>query len=178
MRTLILFTLIVLAPALCLADVQWLNFGNNGDRETFSLGHVGITFETQQVPGDEPGDDLIITVHTPGRQPTTFSFNSAYGYGSVAIHGNILLLKYGVGRGTFARVDRIKALRLDHDLDEVVDVQSSYYVLTNPHNAAPDLFKYDTKIQTKDGYTTLSLYLPKPRYGLPPEKIVRWENDR
>ena len=66
---------------------------------------------------------------------------------------------------------------MDHDLDELVDVQSSYYITTNPHNAAPDLFEYRLKIQTKGGYTTLSFALHKPQHGIPSEKIVRLKND-
>ena len=66
---------------------------------------------------------------------------------------------------------------LDRNLDELVDVQSSYYVLTDPHNAAPDLFKYLLKVQTRGGYTTLSFTLPKPQRGIPSEKIVRLKND-
>ena len=42
------------------------------------------------------------------------------------------------------------------DSEELADVQTSYYILTDPHNAAPDLFEYRLKIQTEAGYTTLS----------------------
>ena len=118
----------------------------------------------------------MITVHSPGRKPSQYSITSAYGFGSVAIHQNILLLKYGVGRGTWARVDHVKALRLDHDLDELVDVQSSYYVQTNPHNAAPDLFQYHLKVQMQGGYTTFTFSLSKPQPGIPTEKIARVKN--
>ena len=55
-----------------------------------------------------------------------------------------------------------KALRLDHDMEELVDVQSSHYIVTNPHNCCRDLFEYRLRIQTSGGYTTLSFSLPKP----------------
>ncbi len=51
------------------------------------------------------------------------------------------------------------------------------YVLTDPHNAMPNLFEYQLKIQSVDGYTTLSFSLPKPQRGIPSEKIVRIKND-
>jgi len=163
---------------LAMADVQWHKFGTTGDKETIALGSVTVTIETQKVTDSGfPGDDLILTVPIPGHKPRQYYFTSAYGYGAVAVHGDILLLKYGVGRGTFAREDHVKALRLDYYLHELVDVQSSCYVLTDPHNAAPDLFEYQTKIETAGGYTTLSFWLPKPQRGIPSEKIVRLKND-
>ena len=163
---------------LALADVQWHKFGTAGDKETFTLGRVTVTIERQKdSPSYFPSDDLVITVRQPGRESSQLQFTSAYAFGSVAIYRNILLLKYGVGRGTTTRVDHVKVLRLDHDLDELVDVQSSCFVLTDPRNAGPDLFEYELKIQTADGYTTLSFRLPKPQKGIPSEKIVRLKND-
>ena len=133
--------------------------------------------ELQKVQTSGFTDDLLMTVKAPGQKPSQFYFTSSY-YGWIAIHENVLLLKYGVGRGTpGARVDRVKALRSDHNLDELADVQCSYWIVTNPHNAEPDLFEYHLKIQTEGGYTALSFSLPRPRYGLPSEKTVRWKND-
>lgn len=175
---LVLLTLVVLSPLLALADVQWHKFDSSaGDKEAFSLGRAEITIEVRKVQTSGFPDNLLMTVKTPGQKPRQHYFTSAYASGAVAISGNILLLKYGVGRGTFAREDHIKALRLDYYLQELVDVQSSYYVLTDPHNAAPDLFEYQLEIQAAGGYTTISFQLPKPQKGIPSEKIVRWKND-
>ena len=118
-----------------------------------------------------------MTVHVPGQTSSEYWFESAYGFGEVAIHGDVLLLKYGIGRGTFVRVDHVRALRLHDGLEELVDVQSSYYVLTDPKKSDPDLIRYRLKVQTKGGYTTLSFSLPKPQKGIPSEKIVRFKND-
>src|SRR5258708_2421218 len=179
MRVLVFLTLMILSPALALAGVQWHKFGATGHKDKIVLGRVTLTIETQKNANSGfPGDDLIITAQTSGREPTQYYFTSSYGYGSVAIHGNLLLLKYGIGRGTVgARVEHVKVLRLDHDLDELVDVQCSNYIVANPHNAGPDLFEYRLKIQTEGGYTTLSFSLPKPQKGIPSEKIVRLKND-
>ena len=177
MRALILLALLFLVTALAQADVQWRKFDvSDGSKDTIALGHVVVTIELQKVQTSGFPDDLLMTVKVPGQKPSQFYFTSTY-YGAIAIHGNLLLLKYGVGRGTAARVDHVKALRLDRDLDELVDVQSSYYVLTDPHNAMPDLFEYRLKIQTEGGYTTLSFSLPKRQRGIPSEKIVRLKND-
>jgi hypothetical protein len=178
MRVPILLALLLLTPALALAEVQWHKFGIANDRETIALGRVTVTVETQKVQNSGFPDDLIITVKAPGRKPSQFHFTSSYGYGSVAIHQNLLLLKYGIGRGTAgARVEHVKALRLDHDLDELVDVQCSYFIVTNPHNAGPDEFQYRLNARVEGGYTTLSFSLPKPQRGIPSEKIVRIKND-
>ena len=168
----------ILSPVLALADVRWHKFGTAGDKETLAVGHVTVTVELQKVQTSGFPDDLLMTVKTAGHKPSQFYFTSSYAFGSVAVQGNILLLKYGVGRGTAgARVEHVKALRLDHDLDELADVQCSYWIVTNPHNAGPDEFDYQLKVQTESGYTTLTFWLPKPRYDLPSEKIVKIKND-
>lgn len=175
---LVLLILVVLSPLLAIADVQWHKFDSNaGDKKAFTLGRVEIIIEVRKIQTSGFLDDLLMTVKTPGQKPRQHYFTSAYASGAVAIQGNILLLKYGVGRGTFAREEHIKALRLDYYLQELADVQSSYYVLTDPNNAAPDLFEYQARIQEAGGYTTLTLWLPKPQKGIPSEKIVRWKND-
>jgi hypothetical protein len=168
----------VLLPMLALADVQWHKFGTAGDKQTIALGHVTVTVELQKVQTSGFPDDLLMTVRTAGHKPSQFYFTSSYAFGSVAVQGNILLLKYGVGRGTAgARVEHVKALRLDHDLDELADVQCSYWIVTNPHNAGPDEFDYRLKVQTEAGYITFTFWLPMPRYGLPSEKIVKIKNE-
>ena len=165
------------------STIQWYEFGRSASdvypiKDTITIGRTILTVETQtNTDSDFPGDDLILTVRVPGKEAGQYYFTSAYGYGSVFIYRNFLLLKYGIGRGISARVDRIKVLRLNDDLDEVADVQSSYYVVTDPHNAGPDLFEYRLKIRSEGDLTTLSLSLPKPRYGLPSEMLVKWAND-
>jgi hypothetical protein len=181
MRLSTLLALMLLCPMLVLADVQWHEFGRSPvAKETFSVGRLGFTVE--RLTNSEsafPGDDLILTVHSPAsRRPSQYWFTSSYGFASVAVYRNVLLLKYGIGRGTAgARVEHVKVLRLDHYLDELADVQCSYYIVTNPHNAGPDEFDYQLRVQTEGDYTAFIFWLPKPRYGLPSEKIVRIKND-
>ena len=177
------FFALMFCPMLASAGVQWHEFGCSPSdvypiKDTITIGRTILVVDTQtNTDSGFPGDDLILTVRSPGQKARQYYFTSTYGFGAVAIHGDILLLKYGVGRGTGARTDHVKALRLDEHLDELVDVQSSYYVLTDPHNAMPDLFEYRLAIQTEHGYTTLSFSLPKPQRGIPSEKIVRIKND-
>jgi len=180
MRIFVLLALIVLSPLLASADVKWHAFGIGtvGDKETISVGRVTVTVELQKVQTSGFPDGLLITVQIKGQKPSQCDFTSSYGSGSVAVQGNLLLLKYGVGTGTAgARVEHVKVLRLDHDLDELADVQCSYWIVTNPHNASPDLFDYHLKILTDGSYTTLSFRLSKPQKGIPSEKIVRWRNE-
>lgn len=178
MRTSTLLAFLFLAPMLALADVHWHKFGVSGnDTNTITIGRVSVSITTREVEEAAFRDDyLILTVRVPGQKASEYWFTSSYGFGEVAVQGDLLLLKYGVGRGTFARVEHVRALRL-HGLEELVDVQSSHYVLTDIHNAAPDLFEYRLKIQTERDYTTLSFSLPKPQRGIPSEKIVNLKND-
>ena len=181
MRLSILLALLLPCPVLASADVQWHEFGRSpAAKETFSIGHFGFAVERQRnSESGFPGDDIVLTVRSPAsRRPSQYCFTSSYGFASAAVYRNVLLLKYGIGRGTRgARVEHTKVLRLDHDLDELADVQCSYWILTSPHNAEPDEFDYQLKARTEGGYTAFTFWLPKPRYGLPSEKIVRIKND-
>ena len=174
MRLIYLLALMLLPTALPAADVQWHTFGESGDKDTLTISQVALTVEAVKDSNSQfPGDDLVITAHAPGQASATYHFSSAYGYGAVAVYKNFLFLKYGVGRGNWARVDHVKALRLDHGLDEVVDVQSSFYVLTSSHNAAPDLFEYRLRVQPEGDYTRLSFVLSRRAHGIPSERIVK-----
>jgi len=179
MRISVSIALMVLLPMLTLADPQWHKFGVSGsDKDNISIGRVSVTVQTREVHEAAFREDyLVMTVRVPGQKPSEHWFTSSYGFGEVAVHGDVLLLKYGVGRGTFARVEHVRALRFQDGLDELADVQSSYYILTDPHNAAPDLFEYRVKVRAEAGYTTLSFSLPKRQRGIPSKKIVRLKND-
>jgi hypothetical protein len=173
---LLFLALIVVCPMLTASEVTWHDFVRSlHEKETIDIGHISMTIEEQKDSRSYfPSDDLVITVRQPGRDSSQLQFTASYGDASVAIYGNMLLLKYGVGRGTAGgQVKHIKVLRLDDTLDELVDVQSSYWIVTNPHNVSPDEFDYQLKVQIEGDYTTFIFSLPKPRYGLPAEKIVR-----
>jgi hypothetical protein len=179
MRAFTLLSLLFLWPALAVADIRWQKFfvGGEGDRQSLKIGHVALTFRTREVRNaDFKEDHLVMTVHIADQKPEDYWLDSSYGEGEVAIDGDLLLLKYGGGRGTFARVEHVRALRL-LTLEELVDVQSSYYVLSDRKEADPDLVRYSVKVQVDRHYTTLSFTLPKRQRGIPSEKIVRLKND-
>ena len=165
-------------PALALAEVQWHSFGGGADVDKIKIGQVMVVVANQPNPHSEfPQDDFVLTVRTVNSTTNQFLFSSSYGYGAVAVYKNFLFLKYGVGRGPATRVDHVKALRLDHGLDELVDVQSSFYVLTSPHNATPDLFEYRLTAKNEGDCTKLSFSLPRPQRGIPAVRIVKLRND-
>ncbi len=179
MRASTFLMLLVLWPALAFADVRWQKFfvGGEGDTQSLKIGQVSLTFRTREVRNaDFKEDYLVMTVRRKDQKPDEYWLESSYGQGEVAVEGDILLLKYGVGRGTFARVEHVRALRLQ-SLEELVDVQSSYYILTGSKKGDPDLLRYGLKIQTVRGFTTLSFSLSKRQDGIPSEKIVRLKND-
>jgi hypothetical protein len=179
MRASTFLLLLFFWPTLAMSDVRWQKFfvGGEGDKQSLKISHVAFTFRTREVRNaDFKEDYLVMTVQVADQKPDEYWFESSYGQGEVAIHGDLLLLKYGVGRGTFARVEHVRALRL-RSLEELVDVQSSHYVLTDPKKTDPDLVRYGLKVQVDRSYTTLSFSLPKRQHGIPSEKIVRLKND-
>ena len=99
MRVLIYLALMVLSPVLALADVQWHEFvASRGDKKTITIGRVSVIVETREVEGGAfKEDNLVITVRAPDEKEGQHWFTSSYGMGAVAVHRNLLLLKYGVG---------------------------------------------------------------------------------
>jgi hypothetical protein len=181
MRIWIILTFVFLSSGLVLADdVKWHKFfvGGVGDKQFLKIDEVSLTIQTRDIKNaDFKEDHLVITVLVPNQKPRHYWIDSSYGFGEVAVNGGILLLKYGVGRGTYAREDHVRALQLFNYLEELVDVKSSYYVLTDPHHDDPDLIEYQLKIQAEGDYTTLIFSLPKPQTGMPSEKIVRLKSN-
>lgn len=175
MKTSVILTLLLLCPFLALADVNWHPYE---EHTKIKIGRVEITIETRESSETGfQGDDLILTVRGPGQPESHYWFTSSYGFGSVAIQGKILLLKYGVGRGTAVRVDHVKALRLDRGLIELADVQTSYRFEPAPKDLDSKIVEYGLKAQTDGSYTTLTISLRKPQRGLPTQKILRIKND-
>jgi hypothetical protein len=173
--------LMVLWPFLASADVKWHKFAVDvGEKQTVTIGTVSMTVETRPVKGEYfPEDNLVITVRGAGRPQKQLWFSSSYGLGEVAIQDDILLLKYGVGRGTAgARVEHVKALAMAHSLEELFDVQTSYWVESrDPKQVGPDSIEYRVKIERSRDYTTFTFWTPDSRKGIPSEKIVRLKND-
>ena len=103
-------------------------------------------------------------------------FDSSYGSGAVAVYGDLLLLKYGIGRGTCARDEHVKVYKFTREsLEEVCDVQTSYYVNV-PHRTSPDRVDYQVKAARSKGHTVLTFRTGQARHGVPWEKIVMVRN--
>jgi len=185
MQARFIITLIVLWPFLVMGDVNWHKFGvTEGEKQTITIGVASVTIGTRPVKGEWfPEDNLILTVRGKGLTKSELGFSSSYGMGAIAIEGDILLLKYGIGRGTAgARVEHIKAFSMSHSfdnsLDELFDVQITYWVESrDPKIASPDPIEYQIKIEKNRDYTTFTFWTPEPRKGIPSEKIVRLKND-
>jgi hypothetical protein len=183
MRTRLIITLMVLWPILVIADVKWQKFAvSDQDQhgQAVTIGAVSAIIKTRSVKDAWfPEDNLILTVRGPKGAESKLWFESSYGMGAVAIHDDVILLKYGVGRGTAgSRVEHVKVLALNHSLEELFDVQISYWVESrNPGQLTPDPVEYRIKIEKDRAYTTFTFWTPEPRKGIPSEKIVRLKND-
>ncbi len=70
----------------------------------------------------------------------------------------------------------MKVLQLE-SLEELGDVQSSYYFSTDLKRADPDLIEYNLSIGENNGYTKFTFTLSKAQQGIPSEKILLLKND-
>jgi hypothetical protein len=176
MRIPLIMAFIVLWPFWAAADIKWHEFGlTEGQKKTLIIGDVSFTIETR--PAEESGfkeDYLLISVRRVGRTQREHRFTSSYGTGAVAVCDDVLLLKYGVGRGTSARVEHIQALSLTRSLEELFDIQTSYYATSrDPKQVSPDYIESRLRVEATRTYTTFIFSTPDAREGIPPEKVVR-----
>ena len=165
---------------MAMADVKWHEFDVSlRAKQTMTVSGVAVTIETRDVQDTAFKEDyLVLTVRNNGQKEVKQWFTSSYGLGAVAVEGGFLLLKHGVGRGTSARVEHVKVFRLGSALEELIDVQTSYYVDSgDPKRVSPDVVEYRVNSQTSGDYTTITFSIPKPYQGLPSEKIVKLKND-
>jgi hypothetical protein len=162
------------------ADLHWcsIGVGGEGDRQTTNIGPVSLTLETRAVPeATFKEDNLILTVHAPGKPSLKKWCSSSYGQIEVAVHRNLLFLKYGIGRGTCAREEYVKILKLDEYLHELADVHSSYYANLTPKKVSPDLVTYRATVQSQKQYTTITFVADRKAPGIPTAITVRFKNE-
>jgi hypothetical protein len=178
----IALVLIILAsqPVLFGAALTWHEFGlTEGKQKVITAGNATITLMTRDTGERAFAEDhLVLKAHVRGGRTIEEWLDSSYGTGAVAAYDSLLLVKYGVGRGTCAREEHVRVYRLTRDsLDELCDVQTSYWVNSlKPDRTSPDLVEYHIKVGKSHGYTVLSFCIPYPRRGMPSEKRVMIKN--
>ncbi|WP_035609402.1 hypothetical protein [Haloferula sp. BvORR071] len=154
------------------ADLEWHEFDHDAK---LHIGELSVTVEGREVPDAAFKEDhLLLTVQKPGGKPHELWLNSTYASGAVAVHGNYLLVEYGIGRGTFARVRHVKILNLDGGLEELADGQRSYYL---PTDHDPEEVIYQIDVKEEEHRSVLTFTLPAARPGLPAEKVVAIRNE-
>jgi len=84
-------------------------------------------------------------------------FTSSYGRFSIYPYHNILLLKYGKGRGTCARQEYVKCVKFSEiELIELFDFQVGHWVASdNTEKMTPDYFEYTMSIQQEENKSTI-----------------------
>jgi hypothetical protein len=151
------------------AELKWHDFGS--EPRTCDLG--GVTVKTRVDYGDTNvfhGDHFVLTLQRGTNTVQEFDLISSYGECSLAARGNLLFVKYGVGRGTFVRTEHICVYQLD-GLEELADVTCSLYV-NQPGKEDPVRVSYRVELRESKKGTTLVLTLPKAYPGCPREKSV------
>lgn len=104
-------------------------------------------------------------------------FSSSYGTGSFAVDGRLLFLRYGTGRGTFAREQHVKVFQIGNTdtLEELVDVKVAAYLEPGaPEKGDPVLMEYAVQT-TREGTTTTVSFLP-PQGVRWPAKVLKIED--
>ena len=182
MKTAVILLFLAFQPFLLIADWKWKEFGlSEGSKKVFKIGKTRITIQTRDADaGDFKEDHLILTARIARGRSIQQWFDSSYGTGAVALYDNLLLLKYGIGRGTCARDEHIKVYRLTRDsMEEVCDVQTSYYVDSlKPNITSPDRIDYRMKAEKKRDYTVFTFWTVQPRRGILSDKKVMVKNVR
>jgi hypothetical protein len=120
-------------------------------------------------------DHLQLSFNRNGSPKCDIWFTSSYGAGSIALEGRFLFLRYGIGRGTFAREDhvRIYLVTKANPLEEMADVKVSSYVdIPGLKSSDPTLVQYQIQI-TEDKTSATITFNPPSVSGISlPKKIV------
>jgi hypothetical protein len=161
-----------------MAQLVWHNFGVD-DNPPWKKNFDGSTVEIVQREVDGSAfkeDNLILSIYRQGAAKRSIWFASSYGTGAIAMKGHWIFLRYGIGRGTFAREEHIKIYRVDSDdyLEEMADVKISSYV-ENPDSVSGDpiLAEYKIKV-SEEGMAMTITFIPPAVAGIKmPEKIVK-----
>lgn len=124
-----------------MAQLEWHNF-DAVDGAPWKKNIDGATVGVSQREVDGAAfkeDNLILSIYRQGSAKRSIWFASSYGTGSIAIKGSWVFLRYGVGRGTFAREEHVRILRVssENNLEEMADVKISSYV-ENPASVSGD----------------------------------------
>ncbi len=115
-------------------------------------------------------DNLEISLTRKASSGRGIWFSSSYGTGSFAVDGRLVFLRYGIGRGTFAREQHVKIYLIDdvYSLEELADVKVSAYVESpGPGKGDPVLMEYAMRT-TREGDATTVTFVPPKAAG------VRW----
>lgn len=181
MRALVFLLLFFAGSSFASTNAGWHEFDVSlNSKQTLKVGRVTLTVERREVR-DAPyfkEDYLKVMARLPGERQMEQSFESSYGVGAVAVEGNFLLLKYGIGRGTSARVEHVKAIALTGSREELFDIQTSYYLDSRDHKSvSPDAVDYRLKIDANRDYTTFTFWTTETGRGIPSEKIIKLKND-
>jgi hypothetical protein len=167
-------------PLLFGAALNWHEFGvRQGEPKVITAGKATITLMTRDMGERAFAEDhLILKAHVRGGRTIERWLDSSYGTGAVAVYESLLLVKYGIGRGTCVREEHVMVFRLTRDsLDELCDVQTSYYVSSlKPDATSPDFVEYQMKVTKSQGYTVLAFWTAQQRRGMPSEKKVMLRN--
>lgn len=155
------------------SGLAWHEFDiNDPDSTKISIDGSDITIHRRDVADAAFKEDhLILKISSREERKDESWFTSSYGTGAIAVRGNRLFLRYGVGRGTFAREEFVRVFTITptHKLDQVADVKVSTYTDVPGSEAAdPVRVEYRMEFNAAPEATTLRFVPPSiPGVRLP-----------
>lgn len=177
MKTGILFALLTLNSQCPADELAWHDFDAT-DHVPRRIDLNGATVEVvQRVVLDAAfkEDNLTLSFIGKDSKKCDIWFTSSYGSGSIALEGRLLFLRYGIGRGTFAREEhvRIYLVGQNNGLQEMADVKvSEYSDITESKSNDPIRIEYQIHVSEDKASTTIEFIPPSTKGLALPKKTV------
>lgn len=165
---------LVLLP--CHAEIEWRDFEITSyeEKPQFTLGDYTCGLRAIQDPQRDRGESLELTVRDENMKEATERFTSSYGMLSLAIDGDLLLLKFGTGRGTCVRTEHLRVFKIGTSLTKLGEFPLSYWHETEGRGKAADPERFEATVDLKhEGKAALlSIVYPKDSPERPPDLRV------
>lgn len=166
---------LVLLP--CHAEIEWRDFEITSyeEKPQFTLRDYTCGLRAIQDPQRDRGESLELTVRDENMKEDAERFTSSYGMLSLAIDGDLLLLKYGIGRGTCVRTEQVRIFKIGNSLTKLGEFPVSYW-----HNASgaaetadPVCHEATVDLKREGKAAIFSIVYPKDSPERPPDLSVK-----
>jgi len=177
MKSRLIAILATLASIPCHAEIEWRDFEITSyeDKPQFTLGNYTCGLRAIKDPQRDRGESLELIVRDENMKEAKESFTSSYGMVSFAIDGDLLLIKYGTGRGTCVRTEHVRVFKIGDSLTKLGEFPVSYWHNTAGAAEAADPERFEATLDLKREGTSavLSITYPQASPERPPDLAVK-----